>query len=365
MDTSFTVAEFNPQALWPDYRPTDLVDLPQLAHRARVGRVLVKLENQRPLGNFKSLGGVYAGLRALARHAAAHSIVELRRSRLPPLLCASDGNHGLAVAAAAQIAGTAAYVYLPFEISLQREARITALGSNVIRIDGTYDDAVEAAQAGAAAGIGLLVPDTSTDSDDVVVADVMAGYALITDELKQQLHHEIQDKPTHAFIQAGVGGLAAAMAKGLAGQWRSPGQLLTVEPAFAACVASALEIGRPQLFVGELHTSASLLSCGMASAVALPVLLQHNVKGIIVSEDELEAAVVELRKAGGPETTTSGAAGLAGFLRTAKDPQLRKLYALDNQSCVLLLVTEGAEMETIGLSPVPCEAHPALDRQTG
>src|SRR3954466_515763 len=96
--------------IWPDYHPTRLVELPALARSARVGRVLVKLECERPLGNFKALGGMVASLRALARVAGVSRLSELRTdmpgrqeprvraSELPALACASAGNHGLAVA---------------------------------------------------------------------------------------------------------------------------------------------------------------------------------------------------------------------------------------------------------------------------
>ena len=91
--------------LWPNYQPTSLIELPSLARFTRVARVFVKVEGERPLGSFKSLGGMTAGLRALAKHAGVTDIVELcsgkPHQRLPTLICASEGNHGLAVATAA------------------------------------------------------------------------------------------------------------------------------------------------------------------------------------------------------------------------------------------------------------------------
>src|SRR5262249_27851249 len=99
-----------PLAIWPCHAPTPLVDLPRLATRCGVARVVLKDEGLRPIGSFKALGGMYAGLRALARATGLpdfESLVAARRPRgsLPALMCASDGNHGLAVAAAAELAG--------------------------------------------------------------------------------------------------------------------------------------------------------------------------------------------------------------------------------------------------------------------
>ncbi|MEP7246175.1 MAG: pyridoxal-phosphate dependent enzyme, partial [Gammaproteobacteria bacterium] len=172
---------FEAAHIWQDYRPTGLIELPSLALRANVARVFVKSENERPLGNFKVLGGMVAGLRALARAAGAVTLSDLSSNRisresLPQLICASDGNHGLSVAAAAQRAGSGASIYLAVGVSRVRADRIEALGGKIIWTSGTYDDAVRKAAAAAARGEGLLISDTSTDPNDSVVKDVMAGY---------------------------------------------------------------------------------------------------------------------------------------------------------------------------------------------
>lgn len=332
--------------LWGSYQPTRLIELPALARRAGVGRVLVKVEGGRPFGNFKVLGGMTAGLCALAR-AAGGSIEELLSGRtphksLPRLICASDGNHGLAVAAAAHRAGAGAAVYLPKGASFYRAERIQAQGAEVIWVDGTYDDAVDEAAAAASRGEGLLISDTSTDPDDLIVHDVMAGYALLTTELVAQCQEILAGYPTHLFVQAGVGGLAAAMADGLCDLLESPGQLIVVEPASAACVGHALAVGRPERLAGDLHTCAEMLACGLASASALPILLKHKARSVVVSEEQLKSAVDVLRDAGGPATTPSGAAGFAGFLHVATEVALRQAHGLGDHSVVLLVATEAS-----------------------
>lgn len=334
---------FDPRAIWQDHGPTGLVALPALARRVGVGQVLVKLEHQRPLGNFKSLGGFCAGLRALARHAGLPTLqaLALHRGALPPLLCASEGNHGLAVAAAARHAGSRARVYLPRQVSPLRVARIQAHGAQVVPVDGTYDDAVDAAREAAASGAGLLVPDTSADPDDVAVADVLDGYAVIAGELRQQFQGSTH-RPTHAFVQAGVGGLAAAMAQGLAGHWSGPGRLLAVEPLRAACVARALGHATAERIAGDLATTATMLACGVASAAAIRTLRMHGARALAVDDARLAQAVDALLQAGGPATTPSGAAGLAGLLHVADEPALRADHGLRGDSRVLLLVTEAA-----------------------
>ncbi len=333
------------EMLWPAFGRTSLVELPTIAAKANVRRVLAKLESERPLGNFKSLGGTLAGLRALVRATGVSDIAALlSRDRslgsLPQLICASDGNHGLSVAAAARRAGTGATIFLPASVDAFRAARIETIGGTVKRVAGTYDDAVDEARACAARGEGLLIPDTTQDRPDPVVQDVMSGYSIMTAELREQFDG-LAVRPTHAFVQAGVGGLAAAVADGLA---QFSVRLAVVEPESAPCVAMALRAGRPVLIEGGLQTSAEMLSCGLASAPALEVLIRRSAMSVLVNEASLGTAVAMLDEAG-LSTTASGAAGLAGLMQIAGDDDLRRIYGLETASVVLLLITEAAAGE--------------------
>ena len=329
-------------AIWPAYRTTPLRELPMLAAEAGVGRVFAKLEGERPLGNFKSLGGTLAGLRALVRATGARNILDLlardrSRGRLPGLICASDGNHGLSVAAAARRAGCRGTIFLPTGVDAFRAARIERMGGELRRVDGTYDDAVGQARDCAERGEGLLIPDTTQDHTDPVVRDVMSGYSVMTAELHDQFN-DLGVRPTHAFVQAGVGGLAAAIADGLA---ERPLRLAVVEPEEAACVATALRASRPVLIEGELETSAEMLSCGLASAPALDILIRHRAMSVLVDDPSLHAATKMFDEAG-IHTTSSGAAGLAGLMRIATDDELRREHCLELTSVVLLMITEAA-----------------------
>lgn len=331
------------KCLWPDYRPTSLIELPALARFTRVARVFVKAEGERPLGSFKSLGGMTAGLRALARHAGVTDVLEVcsgsTAHKLPTLLCASEGNHGLAVATAAQKARTRARIYLPKEVGNARASRIEACGAEIVWIDGTYDDAVLAAEAAAKRGDGLLISDTSTNPDDPVVSDVMEGYGLIAYELLQQFE-ELRERPTHLFVQAGVGGLAAAMVAGLHDLLRAPKKSIVVEPEAAPCVARALATTDPIRVAGTLHTTAEMLACGVASAPALHILKRYTVDSILVPEAELKLGATSMRRFGGPHSTASGACGFAGLLRVAARDSLRTEHQLAPDSVVILIATE-------------------------
>jgi diaminopropionate ammonia-lyase len=311
-------------------RATSLLDLPALARRAGVARVLVKCESERLLGNFKSLGGRRAGRRALER-----------MPKVQRLICASDGNHGLAVTLAAREAGAEARIFLPMAVPEARAARIRAFGGEVVRVDDSYDVAVQMAAAAAARGDGILIPDTSPDLSDPVVADVMAGYLTISDELSAQLR-DYDAAPSHVFVQAGVGGLAASLAEGLAERLGQPPLTVIVEPRTCPCVGLALGAGHPVQIEGEIHSSAEMLACGLASAPAVRTLLAHSAHAIEVSEPELIAAPAVLREGGGPASTPSGAAGFAGLLHVAENPARRLALGLNEASVVLLIATEAA-----------------------
>jgi diaminopropionate ammonia-lyase len=328
--------------LSPAYAPTPLLDLSALAARLGIGQLLAKDEGQRMLGSFKSLGGTYAGLRALAHLKGTDigGLLAMRPRDLPALICASDGNHGLAVAAAARFAGTSARIFLHKGVPAVRARRIERQGGEIVWVRGTYDAAVDAAAAAAArAGVGILVADTTDDAADPVVGDVMTGYGIIATEIRRQVAAAGHRPPTHLFVQAGVGGLAASMAKGLKGWMAAPAALVIVEPENSACVAAAFAHDRVVRIAGDLHTAAEMLSCGEASTPAMEILRRHRARAVAVSEADLLKAPRVLREGHGPATTPSGAAGFAG-LSHALESDAGGNFGLASDSRVLVVVTE-------------------------
>ncbi len=326
--------------LSPDYAPTPLLDLSALAARWGIDQLVAKDEGQRMLGSFKSLGGTYAGLRALARIAGTDisGLLAKRRDNLPALICASDGNHGLAVAAAARFANTTARIFLHDRVPAIRAGRIEDQGGQIEWVKGTYDDAVDAAAAAARMGAGILVADTTDDPADPVVGDVMTGYGVIATEIRRELEAVRRRRPTHVFVQAGVGGLAAAIAQGLKDWLAAPAAIVAVEPEKSACVAAAFAHGRVVRIPGDLHTAAEMLSCGEASAPAMDILRRQGAAVVAVPEADLIDAPRILREGGGPATTPSGATGFAGLCRALKADRDR--FGLDAGSRVLIIVTE-------------------------
>jgi diaminopropionate ammonia-lyase len=159
-------------------------------------------------------------------------------------------------------------------------------------------------------------------------------------EIRQQIEAASHRRPTHLFVQAGVGGLAAAMAEGLKDWMAPPAMVIVIEPATSACVATALAQGRVVRIPGDLHTAAEMLSCGEASVPAVEILRRHNAEVVTVLEDDLADGPRLLQEEGGPATTPSGAAGLAGLQRVLKDNMSVRL-SIDADSRVLIVITEG------------------------
>jgi diaminopropionate ammonia-lyase len=118
-------------------------------------------------------------------------------------------------------------------------------------------------------------------------------------------------------------------------------RVVVVEPDKAACVAAALKARRAVRVPGDLKTSAEMLSCGLASAPALKILLRHGATAITVGETALADAVTTLAACGGPATTSSAAAGLAGLLCAPPASPPARALGIDRSSRVLLVATEG------------------------
>jgi diaminopropionate ammonia-lyase len=303
----------------PGYEPTPLVAAPAAAAALGVARVLVKDESSRlGLPSFKVLGASWAAYRAL-RERDGEPLAGLRE-RLggrPALACASEGNHGRALAWTARLLGLPARVLVPAATVAARREAIAAEGGRVEVVDGTYDETVERAAALASADT-LVVQDTGAGT---VPAWVVDGYAT--------LGAEIDAEPDVVAVQIGVGSFAAAIVRRFASA-----RLIGVEPVAAACALASAEAGGPVQLPGP-HDSAMVgLNCGRPSPVAWPVIA-HGIEAFAAIGDERAHAAVRLLARDGITAGESGAAGLAGLLA------FRDELALAPDATVLVVNTEG------------------------
>lgn len=341
---------------WPGYAPTPLFALPGLAGRLGLGNLWYKDEGSRlGLGSFKALGGAYAVFRHLAALVEAAtgrtpSSAELIAGRYRALTgevtvaTATDGNHGRSVAWGARMFGCRCIVYLHATVSDGRHAAIAAYGAEVRRVTGNYDDSVRQCAAAAAAEGWQVISDTSYAGYSDVPRTVMQGYGVLAGELLEQLPPAV--RPTHLFIQGGVGGLAAAVAAAL---WQAFGpdrpRVVVVEPGTADCLYRSAVAGRPMAVPGDLDTLMAGLAAGEVSLLAWEVLRAAANDFMTIPDAAAVAAMRALAEGidGDPRVVggEAGVGGLAGLIAAAADPAARQALGLDDGSTVLLIGSEG------------------------
>jgi diaminopropionate ammonia-lyase len=339
----------------PDHVPTPLHHLPGLAGELGIGSIHCKDEGERlGLGSFKALGGSYAVIRLVMEEAERQvgrrvDVAELRTPRVRAVAegftfgCATDGNHGRSVAAGARMVGARAVIFVHEHVSLQRIAAIQRFGAEVIRVGGTYDDTVAEAARRCTDEGWTVVSDTSWPGYERIPGLVMQGYTALIREALEAIPH----LPTHVFVQAGVGGLAAAVAGHMMetlGERRP--RFIVVEPARAACVLESARAGRPVRIPHGAPTVMAMLECYEPSFAAWRIL-SHAADAFMTVDEEDAVAIMRrlaLPSGGDPPIVAgeSGGVGLAGLARAVADAAIRTALALDGDSRVLVINTEGA-----------------------
>jgi diaminopropionate ammonia-lyase len=318
-------------AAWPGYRPTPLLDLAPIAARCGVASVHYKQEGERfGLSSFKALGGAYAIERLIARRAGSQGLV---------VTSATDGNHGRSVAWGAARHGIPCIIYIHESVSERRADAIAALGAEVRRVPGNYDDAVRAAAAAAETNGWVVVSDTSWPGYEEIPKDVMQGYAVMAMEAADQMQGV---RPTHIVLQGGVGGMAASI---VSYHWETDGNArpyaTIVEPDRAACLFASARSGSMTSVTGELDTIMAGLACGEPSMLAWSVLSDGADAFMTIPDRSAERTMRELA-ALHVVAGESAVAGLAGFIAAAANLDWRNAMGLDGRSRVLCFGTEGA-----------------------
>ena len=262
------------------------------------------------------------------------------------LVCASAGNHGRAVARAARVAGLTARIYLDRDVAQPRLDAIAGEGADIVRVDGTYDDAVRSAADDAARTGALVVSDTSWDGYTQIPRDIMLGYTQVLDDAAAAWGGD--GPPDVMIVQAGVGGLLAAAAAWAAFTWGDDRpRLIAVEPLRAACLQASARAGAPAAVEGPLTTIMAGLRCGEVSPIAFSIA-DGLVDGYVAVDDYwCRAAMHRLARPDADDPPlavgTSGAAGLAALLALAAEASAddRRAVWLTPDARVFVIATEG------------------------
>jgi N-carbamoyl-L-amino-acid hydrolase len=345
-------------AAWPQLPapPTPAWSLPGLAAALGVATITVKDESRRSeLASFKALGAPNALVALVQRRWADRgwSAAELFAGRHAEALSgfvvisATDGNHGRALAAAAQSLGCRCVIVLHALVSEERESAIAAYGAEIVRIAGDYDASVREAARLAREHGWEVVSDTSYEGYEDVPRDVMQGYAVIADELLETAPEGAPCPWTHVFLQGGVGGLAAGIVSHF---WQRYGALrprfVVVEPEQADCLLQSAVQGRATRASGSVDSVMAGLACGETSPLAWRFLQPAVDLFMTVPDTQAEAAMRTLADGAGGDIPIvageSAVAGLAALQRLRADAEGRAAAGLDANSRVLLISTEGA-----------------------
>lgn len=318
---------------------------PLLTRSLSTGRSFwIKDERDRMgMGAFKAVGGIYAVAKLVQEQMQQEAgkapalkdmfTEEVRNfARDLTFVCASAGNHGMAVATGARLIGANARIYLSKAVSRSFEDRLVEAGAIVVRAGEFYDDSVAAALEDAEKSNAILLADGSWQNYTHPPALVMEGYTIIAHECETEFRKPGQ-WPSHVYLQAGVGGIATAMAVMIRKNWDRQPEIIIVEPDAAACLQESAEAGKMVTVSGPL-SNMGRLDCKEASLIAFETLQQCDVRYETITDEEALLAVTELA-AFNLETTTSGAAGFAAMNRSPLKES--------EDFHPLILVTEGPE----------------------
>lgn len=310
---------------------TPLVRADGLARRAGVGQVWVKDERARMgLGSFKALGAAHV----IAHAAVARGGDPAKALKGETYVTASAGNHGLSVAAGARVFGARAVVFIAETVPEGFARRLRDKGAEVVRAGADYEASMAAAARAAGDNGWTLLSDSSWPGYTDLPHRLMEGYLVLMDEAARQ----IPAPPTHVFVQAGVGGLAGAVAAFARARWGDAPRIVVVEPEAAPALAESIRAGHPVTAPGPVSCMGRL-DCKDPSLIALKGLARDASHFATVSEQEAAVAMPVLA-AEGLATTPSGGAGLAALLEAGPH---RAALGLDEGARVLAILSEGPE----------------------
>ena len=347
----------------PNYKATPLVDLKNLAAHYGVKKVWLKDESKRfGLNAFKVLGGSYAIGKYLSQR-LGKDINELPYNVLisdeikkqlgdVTFVTATDGNHGRGVAWMANRLKQKSVVYMPKGSAKMRFDAIAREGADVTITELNYDDAVRLANKGAENYGWIMVQDTAWDGYEEIPLWIMQGYSTIINEVIEQLKEMGDEKPTHVFLQAGVGSFAGAVQGYLAHLYGDDRPITVIcEPHGANCIykSMAANDGNPHNVSGDLTTIMAGLACGEPNTISWKIL-RDNSDFSVSCDDEIAARGMRVLSSplGDDARVISGESGAVGLglftvLSEKKEEfaELMKELKIDENSKILCISTEG------------------------
>ncbi|RTQ90953.1 diaminopropionate ammonia-lyase [Lysinibacillus telephonicus] len=346
---------------FPQYKPTPLAKLDNLAKELNISKVFVKDESYRfGLNAFKALGGSYAIGHYLAERLNIN-LADLTYDKLVSpevsetlgeltFITATDGNHGRGVAWTAKQLKQKSVVYMPKGSSEERLNHIKSEGAEASITDINYDDAVRLAAEHADKYNWVLVQDTAWENYEEIPKRIMQGYITMVLEAYEQLK-ELDEKPTHIFIQAGVGSLAATVQGFFANVYGEDRPItVVVEPEKANCIFKTAEAndGKLHYVKGDMDTIMAGLACGEPSTLGWEILSDYADAFLSCSDNIaaqgmriLAAPIKDDPKVISGESGAVGVGAVSEILRRSKYSNLKEQLNINSDSKILFFSTEG------------------------
>ena len=316
---------------WNNYAPTPLIKLNKLNDELKFKNIYYKDEDKRfELKSFKALGGAFA----------VYKIASEKKNIT--VSTATAGNHGRSVAWGAQRLGLKCKIFISEFVSESRAEAMRNLDAEVIRVKGNYDNSLKECIEQSNKNKWEIVQDVSWEGYKEVPKLIMAGYTIMVKEIIDEIN---KNSITHVFLQAGVGGMAAAMIAGFAKLSENIPQFIIIEPENADCVFQSIKNNTPTTVDIKKETVMGGMSCGDVSSIAWEILKNSANYCLTIPDEAISTAVALLaEKRLSNETIIGGECAVPGVIAligSFNNKEYLDKLKLNSESSVLLFGCEG------------------------
>ena len=322
---------YNTISKWEGYKTTPLITLNKLSKELNLKNIFYKDEDKRfDLKSFKALGGAYA----------VEKVTKGNKDIV--VATATAGNHGRSVAWGARRLGLKCKIFISEFVSDARGQAMADLGADVVKVKGNYEKSLIECIKQSTENNWQIVQDVAWKDYMIVPKYTMAGYTVMMKEIVDQIQNE---KITHIILQAGVGGMAAAMVAGIARYLDHVPTIIVVEPDSAACVMESIKTGKIKKIDIVRESLMGGMSCGEVSLVPWEIL-KNSVKHCISLPDDDIAKTMKLlgNSSFSDQKIIAGensAPGVISLITSCEDQSIKEKLKLNDKSNVLVFGCEG------------------------
>ena len=316
---------------WKNYNPTPLILLNKLSNDLNLKNIFYKDESKRfDLKSFKALGGAYA-------------VEKISNGKKDIVIStATAGNHGRSVAWGSKRLGLKCKIFISENVSDARGKAMEKLGAEVIKVKGNYENSLNECIKQSNKNNWQIVQDVAWENYMQVPKYTMAGYAVMMKEIADQIDN---NKITHVFLQAGVGGMAGGMIAGIARYLQNIPTVIIVEPDSAACVMASIKAERIKKINIKKESLMGGMSCGEVSLVPWEILKNSIKYCVSLPDDNIGHAMKFLGNGNFSENKIiageNAVPGVISLVASCKNDKAKKDLSLDDNSNVLLIGCEG------------------------